>query len=206
VYARSTTVKAQPAKIDLGIAQVRDHVLPRVTAMTGCVGLSMMVDRTSGECIVTTAWENEEAMHASAEGVRSMRDETTEMVSGTSAVQEWEIAVMHRDHRVGDGAFCRSTWIASDPSNADRSLDVYRMAVLPRLEELEGFCSASLLIDRATGMAVGTVAFDTRAALEDSRRHTDKIRSAATKEMGAQVLDVHEYELALAHLHVPEMA
>jgi quinol monooxygenase YgiN len=206
VYARSTTVKAEPAKIDLGIAQVRDNVLPKVTAMPGCIGLSMMVDRTSGECIVTTAWETEEAMHASAEGVRAMRDETTEMVSGTSAVQEWEIAVVHRDHQAGDGSFCRSTWITTEPSNADHALDIYRMAVLPRLEELQGFCSASLLIDRANGMAVGTVAFDTRAALEDSRGATDKIRSAATKEMGAQVLDVHEYDLALAHLHVPEMA
>ena len=206
MYARSTTVKAQPAKIDLGIAQVRDHVLPRVTAMPGCIGLSMMVDRTSGECIVTTAWETEEAMQASAEGVRSMRDETTEMVSGTSAVQEWEIAVVHRDHQAGDGSFSRSTWLSTDPSNVDHALDVYRMAVLPKLEEMQGFCSASMLIDRANGMAVGTVAFDSRAALDASRAAGEAIRAAASKEIGAKVLDVHEYELALAHLHVPEMA
>jgi hypothetical protein len=80
------------------------------------------------------------------------------------------------------------------------------MGILPKIEELDGFCSASMLIDRATGMAVGTVAFDSREALEASRTAAEGIRGAASKEIGAQILDVHEYELALAHLHVPEMA
>lgn len=206
MYARSTTVKAQNNAIDQGIAQVRDEVLPAVTAMDGCIGLSMMVDRTSGECIVTTAWESEEKMHATAEAVKPLRDRATEILSGTSSVQEWEIAVVHRDHRAGDGSYSRSTWLTTDPSNADHALDVYRMAVLPKLVELEGFCSASMLIDRATGMAVGTVAFDSKAALDASRAAGEAIRSAASQQIGAQVLDVHEYELALAHLHVPEMA
>lgn len=206
MYARSTTVKAQNNAIDEGIAQVRDEVLPAVTAMDGCVGLSMMVDRTSGECIVTTAWETEEKMHATAEAVKPLRERATEILSGTSSVQEWEIAVVHRDHRAGDGSFCRSTWLAIEPSNADHGLDVFRMAVLPKLEGLEGFCSASMLVDRATGMAVSTVAFDSREALDASRTAGEAIRAAASAEIGAQVLDVHEYELALAHLHVPEMA
>jgi quinol monooxygenase YgiN len=206
VYARSTTVKAQNNAIDQGIAQVRDEVLPAVTAMDGCVGLSMMVDRTSGECIVTTAWETEEKMRATTEAVKPLRERATEILSGTSSVQEWEIAVVHRDHQAGDGSFCRSTWLATEPSNTAHALDVYRMAILPKIEELDGFCSASMLVDRATGMAVGTVAFDSREALDASRAAGEAIRAAASKEIGAQILDVHEYELALAHLHVPEMA
>lgn len=206
MYARSTTVKAQNNAIDQGIAQVRDEVLPAVTAMDGCIGLSMMVDRTSGECIVTTAWESEEKMKATAEAVKPLRDRATEILSGTSSVQEWEIAVVHRDHRAGDGSYSRSTWLTTDPEEADHALDVYRMAVLPKIEELDGFCSASMLIDRATGMAVGTVAFDSKAALDASRAAGEAIRAAASQQIGAQVLDVHEYELALAHLHVPEMA
>jgi quinol monooxygenase YgiN len=199
-------VKAQNNAIDQGIAQVRDEVLPAVTAMDGCIGLSMMVDRTSGECIVTTAWESEEKMKATAEAVKPLRDRATEILSGTSSVQEWEIAVVHRDHRAGDGSYSRSTWLTTDPEEADHALDVYRMAVLPKIEELDGFCSASMLIDRATGMAVGTVAFDSKAALDASRAAGEAIRAAASQQIGAQVLDVHEYELALAHLHVPEMA
>lgn len=206
MHARSTTVRGQSDAIDRGIAQVRDEVLPTVTGMDGCLGLSMLVDRDSGECIVTTSWESEEAMHATAQQVKPLRDRASELMGGMSSVQEWEIAVMHRDHRSAEGSCARSTWMSMDPSATERGLDFYRMGLIPRLEELEGFCSASLLIDRATGMAVSTVAFDSREAMEATRASADELRRSSVAELGLQILDVHEYELALAHLHVPEMA
>ncbi len=49
------------------------------------------------------------------------------------------------------------------------------------------------------------VAFDNRAALDASRSTGEELRRASTDELGMQVLDVHEYELALAHLHIPEL-
>ena len=55
MYARSTTVRAHPEALDDGIAYVRDKILPAVRKMDGCIGLSMLVDRTSGRCVVTTA-------------------------------------------------------------------------------------------------------------------------------------------------------
>src|SRR6478672_9353487 len=73
MYARSTTVQADPMRIDDGIANVRDEVMPAVMTMPGCMGVSMLVDRESGRCIVTTSWDSEESMSASREGVRAMR-------------------------------------------------------------------------------------------------------------------------------------
>ena len=206
MYARSTTVKAQRELIDQGIAQVRDEVLPSVMKMDGCIGLSMMVDRGSGECIVTTSWASQEAMHATAEMVKPLRDRATEILSGAASVQEWEIAVMHRMPETHHGTHVRGTWFSSDPQRAEEDLATYRMGVIPKLEELPGFCSVSLLIDRATGMAVSSAAFDSQAMLEASRAAAEAIRSEAAGAMGAQILDIHEYELPLAHLHVPEMA
>jgi heme-degrading monooxygenase HmoA len=80
VYARSTTIQAQPSSIDAGIAQVRDTVMPALAGIDGYVGVSLLVDRRSGRCIATSAWQSEEAMRASEEGVlpcqewRSSRD------------------------------------------------------------------------------------------------------------------------------------
>jgi quinol monooxygenase YgiN len=205
MYARSTTFMARPESIDAGIAQVRDEVMPMVQEMEGCVGLSMMVDRESGRCITTTAWQSAEAMRATDETLQPVRERLGETIGGgTPEVQEWEIAVLHRDHKSADGACVRATWVQIDPANIDRAIDVYKVATLPRTEELDGFCSASLLVDRSSGRAVSSVTYDSLEAMERNREAASAMRSATTKDAGAEVLDVGEFELALAHLRVPE--
>ncbi|MGW1341203.1 antibiotic biosynthesis monooxygenase family protein [Kribbella sp. NPDC002412] len=206
MYARSTTIYAKPGSMDAGIAQVRDEVMPMILEMDGCIGLSMLADRESGRCIATSAWQSEEAMRATDEGLRSVRERIAEtMGAGSPKVEEWEIAVLHRDHRSGEGACVRATWVKVDPANLDRSIDVYKMASLPRMEDLAGFCSASLLIDRASGRAVSSVTYDSQEAMDSNREAAASMRSATTKEAGAEVLDVCEFELAIAHLRVPEL-
>src|ERR1700726_4133777 len=70
VYARSTTIQEQPSSIDAGVAHIRDAVMPRLHEVDGCVGLSLLADQRAGRCIVTTPWETEEAMRASAEQIQ----------------------------------------------------------------------------------------------------------------------------------------
>src|SRR6202161_4640502 len=82
MYARSTTIQAQPSSIDAGVAHVRDEVMPALTQIDGCVGLSLLVDRESGRCIATTAWENEAAMRARAEQPRTRAAETRRRAGG----------------------------------------------------------------------------------------------------------------------------
>src|SRR5262249_43379681 len=69
VYARSTTIRAQPSSIDAGIAHVRDEVMPALRDVDGCIGVSLLVDRQSGRCIATTAWQSEDARRDSAERI-----------------------------------------------------------------------------------------------------------------------------------------
>lgn len=207
MHARTTTTQADPARIDAGLAVIRDEVLPAVSAMDGCVGMSVLVDRESGRCIATTAWQSEADLLASAEAVRPVRDRAVQALGGSSSdVDAWEVAVVHRDHAAPIGACSRVTWLSGDARSADRAADIFRMAILPQVQEFPGFCSASLLINREAGRAVGTVTFDNRAALESSREPTSRIREKAASEIGATVDAVGEMELAFAHLHVPEMA
>jgi heme-degrading monooxygenase HmoA len=206
VYARSTSIQAQPSSIDAGIAHVRDEIMPAVQAMDGCVGISLLADRESGRCIVTTSWDSEDAMHASRDRVRPLRDQAAaKFESGDTEVDEWEIAVLHRDHNSADGACVRATWIKVPPDQADRAIEFYKTDVLPALENLEGFCSSSLLLDRSSGRAVSSTTFDSREAMERNREQARELRNTRTRELGADVLDVGEFELALAHLRVPEV-
>ncbi len=206
MYARSTTIQGQPSSIDAGIAHTRDSAMPALEGIDGCVGLSLLVDRTSGRCIVTSSWESEEAMRASEDAVRPIRDRAVALLGGSREVEEWEIAAMHREHRAGEGACVRATWVKVDPDQLDRGIDFYKMTILPALEELEGFCSASLLVDRASGRGVAVANFDNAEALERNKDALDTIKSTGSKEANAEVLDQCDFELALAHLRVPEMA
>ena len=205
MYARSTTIQAQPSSIDAGFAHIRDQVMPALQQIDGYVGVSLLVDRQSGRCIATSSWENDEAMRASSERVRPIRDRAAEMFGGTANVEEWDIAVLHRDHRSQEGACARVTWVKVEPDQVDQGIDFYKSLVLPDLESLEGFCSASLLVDRASGRAVSSATFDSLAAMERNRDQATAIKTARTREVGAAELDECEFELALAHLRVPEL-
>ena len=205
MYARSTTIQGQPSSIDAGIAHMRDSVMPALEGIDGCVGLSLLVDRTSGRCIATTSWESEEAMRASEQSIRRIRDRAAELFGGSAQVEEWEIAAMHREHRASEGACVRATWVKVGPDQIDRGIDFYKMTILPALEELEGFCSGSLLVDRASGRGVASATFDSVEAMERNKDQLDRIRATGSQEARAEVLDECDFELAIAHLRVPEM-
>ena len=206
MYARSTTIQAQPQSIDAGIAHMRDSVMPALEGMPGCVGLSLLVDRTSGRCIATSSWDSEEAMRASAESIRPIRDQAVDLFGGSAQVEEWEIAAMHREHPAGEGACVRATWVKVDAAQIDGGIEFYKTTILPALEELEGFCSASLLVDRASGRGVAAANFDNAEAIERNKEALDRIKATGSQEANAEVLDQCDFELAVAHLRVPEMA
>jgi len=204
VYARSTTISGDPQALDRGIAYVRDEVMPAVQAMDGCLGLSMLADRGSGRCIVTTSWRDREAMQASAEGVRSMRDRAAEVFGGGFEVREWEIAAMHRRHEAHHGACTRVTWLRGDPDGMQRSIEGFRTTLMPRLDDLAGFCSVSLMTHTAEGMAVAAVTYDSREDMVETREQAQALRDELAPALGLAVTDVAEFDLVLAHLRVPE--
>lgn len=209
MYARSTTIKAQPVSIDIGIAHVRDVVMTALQGIEGFVGMSLLVDRLSGMCIATSSWESVQAMRAGAERVALIRDQAARMSSsfqGSARVEEWEIALLHRDHRSREGACVRATWLKVVPDQLSRSLDFYRASVLPEMADLDGFCSASLMVDYpASRRAVSCSTFDSMDAMARNRDQATELRSRRARELGAEVIDVAEFELAIARLRVPEL-
>jgi quinol monooxygenase YgiN len=200
MYARSTTFHGRPGNIDAGIRFVKDEAGPMLDKINGCRGLSLLVDRETGQCIATSSWSDEAAMKASDDQLREMRERGRDILGGSMQVDEWEIAVMHRTHH---GECCRVSWLQGD---LDAMTETFRAGILPELEQTSGFCSASLLVNRSTGLGCTTTAWETRAAMEASRLAADGMRSRVVSDAGGEIVEVHEFDLAYAHLHVPEMA
>ena len=200
MFARSTTVQVRPRSLDAAVARVRDDVMPAVPATEGCLGVSMLVNPTSGRCIVTSAWLTEEAMTAD-QRLQPLVDRAT-TGSAIPEVEDWEIGVVHRDHTSGPGAWVRVSWVHVEPEQVDRLAELYRMVLLPTIVEFGGFCSASLLLDRPSGHAVSSVTFDSYQAM----RTTRTLAAGVREHVDGEVLEVDELQLAVAHLRVSEPA
>ena len=203
MFARSTSFTGSPDAIPEGIAFVQDEVMPEVMRMDGCAGMSLVVDRRSGRLIATTSWETAEARDATMTTVAPYRDRGAEILGADPLVENWEVALMHRDHSAPDGACCRITW--ADTPDLDRMLDGFREMVLPRIEGWDGFCSMSLFVDRDRGKVCGTTTFDSREALDASRDEAAENRAKATEMLDARFTDVMEFDLVLHQLRVPEL-
>jgi heme-degrading monooxygenase HmoA len=204
MYARSTTMRARPEALDDLVGYIRDDVMPMVTELEGCIGLSLLTDRDTGRCIVTSAWQTEDAMRGSAEQVRASRERAAERFDTTPEIHEWEIAVLHRAHQAGDGACARVTWTRTDAANLDQVIDAYRDSLMPWWEETAGFCSNSLLVDRREGRCASAVVFESREAMAHTRDQFTTLREEFVARMSMQIEEVAEFDLALAHLRVPE--
>ena len=199
MYARSTTFHGKPENIDAGIKFVKDDVAGALDRIDGCRGLSLLVDRQTGECIATSSWDSEESMLASDQHLRPIRDRGRDVLGGPMQIDAWDIAVLHRTHH---GACCRVSWLTGD---VDAMIGTFRVSILPQLERTPGFCSASLLVNRSSDVGCVTTAWRDRPAMEASRLAADEMRSRVASDANGEIVQVHEFDLAHSHLHVPEM-
>src|SRR3712207_3986589 len=154
--------------------------MPALMRLPGCVGLSMLVDRDTGGAIVTSSWDDEASMRASEPQVAGLRDHAAQVFASRPEVREWEIAVLHRLRPVPEGACARVTWTRMEPDTVSSMLEVFLVQVLPQVEDLPGFCSTSLLVDRRTGRGALATTYESRDAMVDSRDAAMDLRVDAT--------------------------
>ena len=135
-----------------------------------------------------------------------MAQRAAELMRGKAESNEWEIAVLHRVHETHGGACARVVWSRCDPDRIDRMLDTYRMGLLPRVEELPGFCSVSLMVDRTKGRVVRASIYDDRDTMNRTQEQAMALRREFHRQTGMEATEVAEFDLVLAHLRVPETA
>jgi quinol monooxygenase YgiN len=206
MHARSTTITGRPEAVDQGIAFMRDEVEPAMTAMDGCLGLSLVVDRLSGRCIASSAWETEESMALAGDALSPFRTRAAVILGGEPEVDRWEIAAMHRVQPAGEGAWCRIIWSRPQDVHIHVMLERFRNPLLRQIEALGGFCSISLFVDRLERRICTTTTYESRASLDASADSSEALRKWVARDTGIEFLEIGEFELALSRLRVPELA
>jgi len=205
MFVRATTINADPARLEEGIAFVRDNVVPAVATLPGSLGLSLFVDRESGTTTVSTAWETE-AARADADAVLTpLRAKGTRILgAGTPVTELFELAVIDRLRPAEPGFCARFTRVTIDPAHVEDAIDAYTSSTMHDLQLVDGYCGAVLLVDRARGLGVVSVTFDSRAHLEASRERAEQIRRTGLAKPGAEVSEVREAEIVIAGIRLPQ--
>ena len=207
MWARSTTVFLTPETLDTASDYMRDVVWPATRRMQGCHGLSYIVDRESCMAISTTSWRDQATLDAGRALFVPLRQGAIDLLdlSTPPAVSEWQVALMHRPVRQVSGTCARVTWSHVTPGRLEQAIDWYGYDLLPEIARSPGFSGASLLCDRERGAKASTVAYESPAAMVDSRETAEKHRARGAEEHGIEYLDVAEFELVLSGLGLPEV-
>lgn len=205
MFVRATTINADLARVDEGVAFVRENVVPAVATLPGTLGLTMMVDRTTGTTSVSTAWETEQARADADEVLTALRAKANRLMGGGTPVTElFELVAMDRLRPAQPGFWSRVTRVTIPPSDVDEAIDAYTSSIVHDLRLLDGYCSAVLLVDRAKGVGAVIVTFDSRAHVEATREQAEAIRRTGLQKAGAEVGEIREAEIVLAGLRLPQ--
>ncbi len=199
VFARTATFQGRPDTIDAGVSYLRDDAVPAILAMPRCIGLSVLADRRTGLCIITTAWPTREAMHGSVVAIRPIRERTAKILVAVAELEEWEVPAVHRKQGAPPATCARVTFMRVPSGTADALIDDFATVTVPALRNIRGFCAASLLVNREWGRAAVSVAYDSPEAAE--RRLS---RSDGRHQIGTDIIFVRDFDVLMPHLRVPE--
>jgi hypothetical protein len=93
VFARVTLGEALPERLDEMTREIMEHVLPALRMQVGFAGAFVLADRTSGDVLAATLWENEQAMNATEEAAHWLRVFSAEAGGGrVRGVERYEVA------------------------------------------------------------------------------------------------------------------
>lgn len=92
--ARLSTLDGAADRIDDGIANLTQQIVPQLGDVTGYRGILALVDRTAGRTRVITFWDSAESLRASEERANQLRGEAAETLRGTiTGVERFEVAI-----------------------------------------------------------------------------------------------------------------
>lgn len=204
MYSRMTTIKGDADRIDALIDYVEQTVRPLIDDLPGSLGLAMFLNRDTGLVVVTTLWATAADRSASDVALAPIRGEASKILVGQAQPEDLELIA---------GAFCKpaqpgfwnhTTRLRVDAGRMHELEPSFRGAILPGLQDLPGFCTATCLADRARGVVLVATTWDSREHLAGSRASADALRTSMLGALDAQVIGVAETQVAIAGIRRPQ--
>lgn len=202
MYVRVTSTQADPARIDDGIAYIRDEVLPKTNLMKGSLGSVVGVDRSSGRGSLMSCWTDRESLDASHQAVVGMRSAAARRLDGSdTTVETFEIALIHLVKPTGPGSCTRTTRTEMPPDDVDRALQSFKDTVVPFFEKYDRRCAVMVMVNRETGVIQTSITVENREALEASRGRAQEVRDLIIAAIpNVKIVETFELEIVSSNL------
>jgi quinol monooxygenase YgiN len=82
-FIRANRFRADPARADEGIENLRQQTIPTLRTVSGFRAVVCGIDRESGRAVISTTWDSLDALRASEAAVSSARQETMDHFGAT---------------------------------------------------------------------------------------------------------------------------
>jgi heme-degrading monooxygenase HmoA len=94
--------------------------------------------------------------------------------------------------------FARVSTFTGTSDQVDEAIRQAREDVVPRLEQLDGYRGAYLLVDRQNAKTLAVTLWESEEAMRASEEEANTLRSETADALGTQMVGVERYEVALA--------
>jgi hypothetical protein len=193
MYARVNTIFGKKDRVDAGISHVEGSDRAAVEATEGNRGLTTLVDREGGVIVALSYWD--EPAHSSEASLTRAREGAVAAAEGDLVVENYEVAVTTRASVPTPGAVVRMVRVQQEPVRIGDGLAFIRDEVVPQLQVAPGFCSAEVLIDRASGGGVFVTAWADEGSSAGVESVLGRLRDEAVERVGATFPRTETYAL-----------
>ena len=91
MHARVTRFKGEPARIDEGIRNIKENIVPGAKKLAGFKHGYWLLDRKTGEGFSVTIFESEADVHGSEEAAKKLREQAATTGNQITGVERFEV-------------------------------------------------------------------------------------------------------------------
>jgi heme-degrading monooxygenase HmoA len=179
------------------IGRVQSEVRPAVESQPGNLGMSLHTSPEGDVALLESFWASGDDMRAGqavvAPGLRELAG-----LARRTVTERYEVPVFEVEGLLGTGEGVRRTPMDVEPSQAEDLVAWYGDTAVPWLSDTDGFRSALLYVDWASGHLVSETVWRDTQALAASRSTAEAIQTAAVEETGCVIGSVAEYRLVFS--------
>ena len=201
MFVRMLQLHGDPGALDLLTDFAATCVQPTVEALEGSMGLSLWLDRATGDAILATVWTTQAAMTASESTEQPLQERAAEITGGAAEVERFEGALVDALRPVQAGNVMRLVRIQALPADIDDHVAWSRAEVMPVLHRTPGYLAYFCGVDRACGRAVAMSTYCDRTDADIALMTTSTLRSAAA-DRGMSVDVMRDYDVAIAGIRI----